>query len=146
MAGGGGGETKITEITFEYTPTWFVAAVCSLIVIISLILERLLHRAGKVLKRGNRKTMFGGLQKIKEVLTLLGYISLLLTVIQITLTKICVKKSIMHHWLPCKIETHASSTKHLAADFFTGVLGGDRRLLAGGGGGGSDHCTKKVLS
>ncbi|KAJ1696485.1 hypothetical protein LUZ63_004997 [Rhynchospora breviuscula] len=142
MAGGGEGEGTSTEITLQYTPTWILAAVCSVIVIISLIFERLLHRAGKVLKKKNQKPLFDALQKIKEELMLLGFISLLLTVFQSTLTKICVRESIMNHWLPCKRETLASSTKHLAADFFTGVLGGGRRLLAGGGGG-SDHCTKK---
>jgi mlo protein len=43
MAGGGG-----KARTLEFTPTWIVAAVCSIIVIISLIFERLLHRLGKV--------------------------------------------------------------------------------------------------
>jgi mlo protein len=43
MAGGGGKARPL-----EFTPTWIVAAVCSIIVIISLIFERLLHRLGKV--------------------------------------------------------------------------------------------------
>ncbi|RRT54991.1 hypothetical protein B296_00024830, partial [Ensete ventricosum] len=37
-----GGEMKL-----EFTPTWIVAAVCSLMVVISLVVERLLHRLGK---------------------------------------------------------------------------------------------------
>lgn len=44
MAGGGGAD----EITLEHTPTWIVASVCSIIVVISLLFERLLHRLGKV--------------------------------------------------------------------------------------------------
>lgn len=36
--------------SLEYTPTWIVALVCSIIVIISLVAERLLHRLGKVSK------------------------------------------------------------------------------------------------
>lgn len=39
MAGGG--------TTLEYTPTWVVAVVCTVIVIISLSVERLLHYLGK---------------------------------------------------------------------------------------------------
>jgi hypothetical protein len=35
--------------TLEYTPTWVVAAVCSAIVLISLIVERFLHLLGKVI-------------------------------------------------------------------------------------------------
>jgi hypothetical protein len=34
--------------SLEYTPTWIVAVVCSIIVFISLIAERALHRLGKV--------------------------------------------------------------------------------------------------
>lgn len=41
MAGGG------EETNLEYTPTWVVAAVCSVIVAISLAVERLLHYTGK---------------------------------------------------------------------------------------------------
>ena len=33
--------------TLEYTPTWVVAVVCSVIVAISLAVERLLHYTGK---------------------------------------------------------------------------------------------------
>ena len=36
------------EITLEHTPTWIVAAVCSVIVVISLVFEQLLHGLGKV--------------------------------------------------------------------------------------------------
>ena len=39
MAGGG--------TTLEYTPTWVVALVCTVIVLISLIVERILHYTGK---------------------------------------------------------------------------------------------------
>ncbi|KAK6138607.1 hypothetical protein DH2020_027660 [Rehmannia glutinosa] len=43
MAGGGGGE----EVSLEYTPTWVVALVCTVIVAISLAAERILHYTGK---------------------------------------------------------------------------------------------------
>lgn len=33
--------------TLEYTPTWVVAVVCSVIVVISLAVERILHYLGK---------------------------------------------------------------------------------------------------
>ena len=49
MAGGGGAEAGVVpEITLEYTPTWIVASVCAVIVVISLLFERMLHRLGKV--------------------------------------------------------------------------------------------------
>lgn len=34
--------------SLEYTPTWIVAVVCSIIVFISLCVERALHKLGKV--------------------------------------------------------------------------------------------------
>lgn len=44
MAGDGGEEA----LKLEFTPTWVVALVCSIIVFISLAVERLLHFLGKV--------------------------------------------------------------------------------------------------
>ncbi|GAY56913.1 hypothetical protein CUMW_175550 [Citrus unshiu] len=38
--------------TLEYTPTWVVALVCGVIVIISLAVERFLHYIGKALFQG----------------------------------------------------------------------------------------------
>lgn len=43
----GGGEDE-GEGSLEFTPTWVVAAVCTVIVSISLALERFLHYTGKV--------------------------------------------------------------------------------------------------
>lgn len=48
MAGGGAKAGGGAAITLEYTPTWIVASVCSVIVVISLLFERMLHRLGKV--------------------------------------------------------------------------------------------------
>lgn len=64
-----GGEED--ETTLKFTPTWVVAAVCTVIVAISLAMERLLHFAGKKLKRKNQKPLFEALQKVKEGLPLL---------------------------------------------------------------------------
>ncbi|KAF5821912.1 hypothetical protein HanRHA438_Chr01g0020891 [Helianthus annuus] len=98
MAGGEGEGTSL-----EFTPTWVVAAVCTVIVGISLAVERLLHYTGKKLKKAGQKPLFEALQKIKEELMLLGFISLLLTVFQSRIVKICVKESITEHLLPCSL-------------------------------------------
>ncbi|KAL6217256.1 hypothetical protein ACLB2K_010473 [Fragaria x ananassa] len=103
---GGGEEGK----TLEYTPTWVVAAVCTVIVAISLALERLLHYGGKFLKKKGQKPLYEALQKVKEELMLLGFISLLLTVFQNVISKICVQHGVMEHLLPCKLEDAASET------------------------------------
>ncbi|KAJ0792358.1 hypothetical protein HanOQP8_Chr01g0017181 [Helianthus annuus] len=61
MAGGEGEGTSL-----EFTPTWVVAAVCTVIVGISLAVERLLHYTGKKLKESGQKPLYEALQKIKE--------------------------------------------------------------------------------
>ncbi|MQL93002.1 hypothetical protein Taro_025632 [Colocasia esculenta] len=138
MAGGGGGE----ELKLEFTPTWVVALVCSIIVFISLVVERLLHFLGKYLKKKNQKPLCEALQKVKEELMLLGFISLLLTVFQGAIQNICIPKNLTEHMLPCKKGEGESvnSSSHYQTAFFSGILGGGRRLLSGGGG--DNKCAK----
>ncbi|XP_051216863.1 MLO-like protein 1 [Lolium perenne] len=135
MAGGGGKARPL-----EFTPTWIVAAVCSIIVIISLIFERLLHRLGKRLMRSRKKPLYEALLKVKEELMLLGFISLLLNVLQGPMGRWCVNPDIMRHLLPCKPPPRASrKTEHLGDAVFAGA----RRLLAGGGGDSEGYCMEK---
>lgn len=116
--------------TLEYTPTWVVALVSSVIVILSLFLERTLHYTGKYLKKHNQKPLFQALQKIKEELMLLGFISLLLTVFQGRIAKICITEKQAGQWLPCKKETTSTSTSaHFQTVFFPWSSAA-RRLLA----------------
>ncbi|KAL5703479.1 MLO-like protein 1 [Ranunculus cassubicifolius] len=114
MAGGGEAEGE----SLEYTPTWVVALVCSIIVFISLAVERALHFTGKYLKKKNQKPLYEALLKVKEELMLLGFISLLLTVSQDRIAKICVSPDLTQHLLPCKKkgeeeELNPSTTSHL---------------------------------
>ncbi|KAJ3687598.1 hypothetical protein LUZ61_016762 [Rhynchospora tenuis] len=92
------------EATMEHTPTWVVAAICTVIVAISLAVERLLHYIGKCLKHNGQNALFSALQKTKEELMLLGFISLLLTVSQGLISNICVPKRVSSIMLPCKEE------------------------------------------
>jgi len=128
MSGGGEGEE---ENTLEFTPTWVVAGVCTVIVAISLALERVLHYGGKFLKSKDQKSLYEALQKIKEELMLLGFISLLLTVSQNRLTKICVPADVLRHMLPCSLEDKEESQSHKhshSAFSLPGTIA--RRLLA----------------
>ncbi|XP_047338645.1 MLO-like protein 15 [Impatiens glandulifera] len=114
MAGGAG------ETTLEYTPTWVVAIVCTVIVGISLIVERGLHYTGKYLKGKNQKPLYESLLKIKEELMLLGFISLLLTVTQDRIQKICIPEHLGDTWLPCN-KNSVKTTDHwqmTGASFF----------------------------
>ncbi|KAH0660844.1 hypothetical protein KY289_029592 [Solanum tuberosum] len=102
----GGGED---EGSLEFTPTWVVAAVCTVIVSISLAVERLIHYAGKRLKRKKQKHLYEALQKVKEELMLLGFISLLLTVFQSRIVEICVPPRVVTHLLPCALPLEHTS-------------------------------------
>ncbi|XP_050224693.1 MLO-like protein 1 [Mercurialis annua] len=132
MSGGGEGES------LEYTPTWVVALVCTVIVAISLAVERLLHFGGIYLKNKHQKSLFEALQKVKEELMLLGFISLLLTVAQNLFAKICVPGHVMTTMLPCKLSDKegghepkaATTTEHFQRSFVTSIFGTARRLLA----------------
>ncbi|KAL5226822.1 hypothetical protein ABZP36_015087 [Zizania latifolia] len=141
MAGVAGEEAA----ALEFTPTWIVAAICSLIVFISLAAERCLHYLGKTLKRKNQKALFEALLKVKEELMLLGFISLLLTVFQGMLRKTCIPPKWTNHLLPCRkmedqAEQRGTSQAHFAA---AGVLGHFGRRLLLEGGQGADHCQNK---
>ena len=50
-SGGGGGDglTKARARQLDQTPTWAVASVCAIIIIISIFLEKLLHHIGEVI-------------------------------------------------------------------------------------------------
>ncbi|KDO49428.1 hypothetical protein CISIN_1g0104501mg, partial [Citrus sinensis] len=132
---GEGGE----GVTLEYTPTWVVAAVCTVIVAISLGAERLLHYLGRYLKNKKQKSLFEALQKVKEELMLLGFISLLLTVFQNTISKICVHQDVLDNMLPCKRNktaesegqnSHVTTTSHFQTFFSSSISGTAKRLLA----------------
>ncbi|KAK4483031.1 hypothetical protein RD792_010207 [Penstemon davidsonii] len=128
MSGGGEGEGT----TLEFTPTWVVAAVCTVIVGISLAVERLFHYTGKYLKKKNQKPLYEALQKVKEELMLLGFISLLLTVFQARIAKICVPPGTMQHLLPCSLSAHGAPE----------VSSHHRRLFAEEGAG-AGYCAAK---
>ncbi|KAK1401809.1 hypothetical protein POM88_001414 [Heracleum sosnowskyi] len=68
---------------------------------ISLGLEQIIHIIGKWLTRKNKSALYEALVKIKSELMLLGFISLLLTVLKGTISEICIPKVIGNSWLPC---------------------------------------------
>ncbi|KAL5557690.1 hypothetical protein UlMin_033901 [Ulmus minor] len=97
MAGGGEEERSLKE-----TPTWAVALVCAVFVIVSVIIEHAIHSLGKWFQKRNKKAMTEALEKIKAELMLLGFISLLLTVGTKYVTKICIPSNFGDVMLPCK--------------------------------------------
>eukprot|EP01018_Ginkgo_biloba_P015568 Gb_28679 [translate_table: standard] len=88
--------------SIEETPTWAVAAVCLVFVLISILIEQAIHHIGHWLNKHHKKGLYEALEKIKDELMLVGFISLLLTVGQKPISKICISKSLGDTMLPCK--------------------------------------------
>ncbi|GLJ51572.1 hypothetical protein SUGI_1096130 [Cryptomeria japonica] len=96
MAGGGKADSR----SLEQTPTWAVAIVCLGFVLISILIEQAIHFLSKWLKKRKKKSLGKALDKIKEELMLLGFISLLLTVGQKPISEICISKGLGDSLLP----------------------------------------------
>ncbi|KAK7312546.1 hypothetical protein VNO77_36483 [Canavalia gladiata] len=146
MAGGGGGRN------LEETPTWAVASVCFVLILISIIIEHIIHLIGKWLKKKHKRALYESLEKIKSELMLLGFLSLLLTVGQAPISRICISEKAARTWHPCSGEEdnsgnssddeeseNGSSRRRLLAVLFGSNGEIPRRVLAGGG---SDKCAE----
>ncbi|KAJ0593433.1 hypothetical protein HanRHA438_Chr03g0127821 [Helianthus annuus] len=72
------------------TPTWSVAIVLTVLVVVSLLVERSIHRLVNRLKKVNRKPLLAAVEKMKEELMLLGFISLLLAATTNGISNICI--------------------------------------------------------
>lgn len=88
-------------------------------------------------------------------LMLLGFISLLLTVSQGTISKICVPEHVITNMLPCDLSEKrkggeesntTATTEHFQRFFTTGISGTARRLLAESTESQIGYCAKKVLN
>ncbi|TYJ13146.1 hypothetical protein E1A91_A10G031900v1 [Gossypium mustelinum] len=93
--------TTSSETTLETTPTWAVATVVFLLIVVSIFLEYLLHLLAKYFNKKRRKSLIQALNKIKSELMLLGFISLLLTVSKKRIANICIPKNVGETFLPC---------------------------------------------
>ncbi|CAN6565776.1 unnamed protein product [Malus baccata var. baccata] len=125
------------ERTLEETPTWAVAVVCFVLLAVSIFIEHTIHLIGKWLARKHKRALVEALEKIKSELMLLGFLSLLLTVLQGPISDICISKSIGATWHPCKYNKSSKSEKNgrKLLEFFN-----PRRRLAVKG---YDYCTEK---
>ncbi|XP_043698916.1 MLO-like protein 12 [Telopea speciosissima] len=104
MAGGSTGRS------LEETPTWAVAVVCFVLVLVSIFIEQIIHFIGKWLIRKHKRALYEALEKIKSELMLMGFISLLLTVLQSPISKICISEKAGNSWHPCKAKVTSTST------------------------------------
>nr|XP_023889863.1 MLO protein homolog 1-like [Quercus suber] len=111
MAAAAAGERSLKE-----TPTWAVAFACAVFVITSILIEHGIYSLGKWLQKRQKKAMNEALEKIKAELMLLGIISLIITVSQIPISKICIPAKAGSIMLPCSKKGYTGS-------------GGNRRKL-----------------
>ncbi|XP_061341521.1 MLO-like protein 6 [Gastrolobium bilobum] len=87
--------------SLEITPTWAVATVCFILIVISILIEHLLHLLAEYFKKERKKSLIRALEKIKSELMLLGFTSLLLTVSEKPIANICIPKGVGETLLPC---------------------------------------------
>ncbi|KAI3781319.1 hypothetical protein L2E82_11329 [Cichorium intybus] len=95
------GDTSGTTRELDQTPTWAVAGVCAIIIVVSIALEKVLHKLGKFFTDKHKKALFEALEKVKSELMVLGFISLILTFSQYYIAKICIPIDIADTMLPC---------------------------------------------
>ncbi|KAF3954031.1 hypothetical protein ACB098_08G077200 [Castanea mollissima] len=145
MAGAAGGRS------LEETPTWAVAVVCFILVLVSIIIEHIFHLIGKWLKKKHKRALYEALEKIKSELMLLGFISLLLTVGQGPISSACVSQKIGASWHPCSKEEEALSQEYQTNStngrrLLTVSASGEgfRRILAGAASS-TDKCAERNM-
>ncbi|CAM6087617.1 unnamed protein product [Calypogeia fissa] len=114
------------KVGLEETPTYAIATTSFLFILVSLVVERGIHALKKFLKRKKQKPLRKVLGKLTEELMLLGFISLLLTVLQNTVVKICMPPTFAKHFLPCHIRHF---TPEASAPEISPVSMAGRRLL-----------------
>ncbi|XP_062165405.1 MLO-like protein 9 [Alnus glutinosa] len=139
MAGGGEGATPAREL--DQTPTWAVAVVCAVIVVISIILEKVLHMVGEWFRERKKNALFEALEKVKGELMVLGFISLLLTFGQSYISRICIPIKVADTMLPCPLrggglhQEPQNEPQKGEGEHHRKLLRYDRRYLAAEGGG-----------
>ncbi|KAI3450532.1 hypothetical protein Pfo_007197 [Paulownia fortunei] len=110
MAGGGGGGA----ISLQETPTWALATVCFVFIFLGIFVEHLIQLAGHWLKKHKKAALYEATEKLKSVLMLLGFMSLILTVTQRSISKICIPNKVANSMLPCRrSSTETKTTKAL---------------------------------
>ncbi|KAF5960844.1 hypothetical protein HYC85_002053 [Camellia sinensis] len=112
MVAGANGDRSLKE-----TPTWAVALVSAVFVIISVLIEHGIHSLEKWFRKGQKKAMIEALEKIKAVGTSL-------------VSKICIPSKAGNMMLPCKQQNSNNKLSHASIKLFAGDTAIRRRVLA----------------
>ncbi|KAL2488848.1 MLO-like protein 3 [Forsythia ovata] len=156
MAAAGGASTSTRSL--QYTPTWALATVCLIFIFLGLLVEHLIHLLGHWLKKHKKNAVLEAVEKLKSVLMLLGFMSLLLTVTQRSISKICIPNKVADSMLPCRKGTQTKTTKALEhiwislknavseGEFKDVTISRQERELAADTSYSSDHCGSRGMT
>ncbi|CAH2065363.1 unnamed protein product [Thlaspi arvense] len=99
--------TEVAAVrTLEQTPTWALATVCFFFIAVSIFIERLINLLYTRLEKNRNKSLLEAVEKLKSVLMVLGFMSLMLNVTEGEVSKICIPTKYANRMLPC----HKSKT------------------------------------
>ncbi|KAK7337047.1 hypothetical protein VNO77_17605 [Canavalia gladiata] len=91
-----------TSYSLQHTPTWAIALVSFILISTSIILEHLIHLIIKWLRKHRKSDLVEAIERLQSELMILGFMSLLLTVTQDTITEICIPIKAADTMLPCR--------------------------------------------
>ncbi|XP_057957053.1 MLO-like protein 10 [Malania oleifera] len=123
--------TSTSSRELDQTPTWAVAGVCAAMILISIVLEKFLHKVGMWLLHKHKKALFEALEKVKSELMIVGFISLLLTFFQKYIVKICISAKVADSMLPCPYDGSSDGSDSSEEEHRRRLLWYERRFLAG---------------
>ncbi|KAI5666217.1 hypothetical protein M9H77_16070 [Catharanthus roseus] len=142
MAGGGG----TTGRTLQETPTWALATVCFVFIFFGIFIEQLIHLLCHWLKKHRKAALFEAVEKLKSVLMLLGFMSLILTVTQRSISKICVPNRVANTMLPCRKTSVLTDISKLAFQSLPLSQRHQRFLATEASSSSSDPCSSKGMT
>ncbi|KAK6144427.1 hypothetical protein DH2020_021247 [Rehmannia glutinosa] len=146
--------------SLEITPTWALATVCFVFIFLGICIEYLIHLAGHLLKKHKKAAMYEAMEKLKSVLMQLGFMSLILTVTERSISKICIPSKVANSMLPCGNQTAGTKTtkvlEHIWVSFTHDQMSLSQfedinvshhgRKLAAATSNSLDHCGSKGMS
>lgn len=154
-AGGGGGTTAASAATttrsLQETPIWALATVCFIFIFGGLLIEYLIHLLTHWLKKRRKNALFEAVERLKSVLMLLGFLSLLLAVTQRPISKICIPNRFANSMLPCHksaVQTKTTKALGFSYDQAADISHLERRLASDDDSSStsSDHCGDRGMT
>ncbi|URE06537.1 May be involved in modulation of pathogen defense and leaf cell death [Musa troglodytarum] len=90
------------EASLQHTPTWAAAVIFFFAVAVSYILAQSISFAGNWFRSHQKIALYDAIDKLKEELMILGFLSLVLAVVQRPISHICVPAKAADFMLPCR--------------------------------------------